>query len=75
LAVEKETGKKAQEYIDEFEKKAGTELTKELWQRVNAATEFSLKTILDAGIINKERFDELKARYTNITFRFAYTTQ
>jgi hypothetical protein len=26
-------------------------------------TEFSLKTILDAGVINKERFDELKARY------------
>jgi hypothetical protein len=63
LAVEKEVGKSAQDYIDEFERNAGPGLIAELWQRVNAATDFSLKTILDAGIIDKARYDELNARY------------
>ncbi|MDR0768787.1 MAG: hypothetical protein LBE71_02625 [Dysgonamonadaceae bacterium] len=62
-AVEKEVGKSAQDYINEFEANAGAALTAELWQRVNAATDFSLKTILDAGILNKARFDELKRQY------------
>ncbi|MDR3141750.1 MAG: hypothetical protein LBU37_08515 [Tannerellaceae bacterium] len=63
LTVEKEAGKSAQEYIDDFEKRAGAELVKELWQRTNDAAKFSLRTIQDAGLINKSLFNELAERY------------
>ncbi len=61
--VEEEVGKSAQEFIDEFEHKAGKDLTDNFWKKVNAATQFAIKKQLEGGQINKAFYDELTNRF------------
>lgn len=62
-AVEEEVGMTANEYIARFEEKAGAELTDNLWARIKAATNYSLKKQLDGGILSREIYDDLMSRY------------
>jgi hypothetical protein len=59
-AIEEETGKTAQEIIDEFESKH--DVTK-FWELINKATHNALNTQFDNGLINEGILEELKARY------------
>ncbi len=59
-AIEEETGKPAQEYIDEFESKHDT--TK-LWDLINKSTTNSLKVGYDNGRISKQEFEGLINRF------------
>jgi hypothetical protein len=62
-AVEKETGKSAADFISEFESRAGKGLVEEFWKKVNGATDFSIRKLMESGLISRETYDELKARY------------
>ena len=53
----------AQQYIDNFEKKAGKTTIDDFWGKVNGVTDFSLRKLMEGGIIGKDIFDELKSRY------------
>jgi hypothetical protein len=61
-AVEAETGKKAQDFIDDFENRAGKPAIDEMWKSVNAATHFALKTQLESGNSDNAHYDELVGR-------------
>ncbi|NDV77853.1 LPD38 domain-containing protein [Dysgonomonas sp. 511] len=62
-AVQKEVGMSAEEFIAEFENKAGKKLTDNFWKRVKDATKFSINKQLEGGLIDKKTFDDLVNRY------------
>lgn len=62
-AVEKEVGMTAEEFITDFEEKAGSKLVDKFWKKVNEATQFSLKKNLEGQLLNQQAYDELTARY------------
>lgn len=62
-AVEKEAGMTAEEFITDFEEKAGSKLIDKFWKKTNDATSFSLKKSLESQLLSKKMFDELTARY------------
>ena len=62
-AVLDEVKMPAGQFVSEFEAKVGKELIDNLWKRVNAATEYSLKRIYEGGFLSKEKYDELKSRW------------
>ncbi|MDR1089939.1 MAG: hypothetical protein LBL79_02595 [Prevotella sp.] len=62
-AVEKETGKHAEWFINDFEEKAGKDLIGNLWKRVKDATSYSLNKQLEGQLIDKKTIDDLKSRY------------
>lgn len=62
-AVEQEVGATAEEFITEFENQVGSDLIDSFWEKVNAATQFSLKKNLEGQLINQKTYDELIARY------------
>lgn len=62
-AVEKEVGMTAEEFITDFEEKAGNKLVEKFWKKVNEATQFSLKKNLEGQLLNQKTYDELTARY------------
>lgn len=62
-AVEKEVGKHAEWFINDFEEKAGKDLIDNLWKRVNDATSYSLNKQLKGQLIDKKTIEDLKNRY------------
>lgn len=62
-AIEKEVGMTAEEFITDFEEKAGSKLIDKFWKKTNDATSFSLKKSLESQLLSKKMFDELTARY------------
>lgn len=62
-AVQEEIGMSAENFISEFENKAGNKLINDLWQKIKAATTYSLQKQKEGGLINKKTFDELTSRY------------
>ena len=52
----------AEEYIKDFEE-GHQQLTDELWDNIRNATNNSLKLLYDNGVIAKDVYDDLKARY------------
>ncbi len=64
-ALEEELSKDAQDYINEFEEKAGKESVDGLWGAIKKATDYTLDRQYKSGMISKETLDELKARYKN----------
>lgn len=56
-------GKSVEDYISEFEQKAGAELIDNLWKRTKDATSFALNKQLEGGLIDKNTFDDLTVRY------------
>jgi len=61
--VEKEAGMLAQQFIDNFEQKAGKTAIDDFWKKTNAATDFALRKQMEGGNIGKDIYDELKNRY------------
>ena len=55
--------KAAYDAVVEFEKKAGAERIKNLWERVNDINNFSLDESFASGIMSKDTRDRLKGRY------------
>lgn len=62
-AVEEEVAMHAEWYINEFENKAGNKLINDLWQKIKAATTYSLQKQKEGGLIDKKTLDELTSRY------------
>lgn len=62
-AVEKEVGKHAEWFINDFEEKAGKDLIDNLWKRVKDATSYSLNKQLEGQLIDKKTIEDLKSRY------------
>lgn len=52
-----------QAYIDHVENTAGSELINTLWDRLRAATGYSIKEWYDCGMMGKESYNEMKSRY------------
>ncbi|MFV0587066.1 LPD38 domain-containing protein [Bacteroides reticulotermitis] len=50
------------DYIENFEDAVGMELINELWEKVNAATQFTLNMQLQAGLIERETYDTYNER-------------
>lgn len=59
-AVQEEVGISAEEFINEFEKRADVA---NFWKQIKKATSFSLQKQLEGGLIDKKIYDELIARY------------
>lgn len=57
---EKDYEQAAQEIVDEFESNYDTT---ELWQKINAATNDSLRKTYESGIISRDMYNQLKARF------------
>lgn len=53
----------AQEYVAGFEAKYGKELTDQLWEKTNAATKATLENSYTAGIIDKERYEQIRDEF------------
>ncbi|MDR1562204.1 MAG: hypothetical protein LBS54_03825 [Dysgonamonadaceae bacterium] len=51
------------DYIAKVEGMFGDQLTDDLWQKVNAATEFSLKKQLNSGLIDRKTYNELTGKW------------
>ena len=65
LTGEEDTGAAetvAQEMVDEFE--SGHD-TKELWDKVNAATKATLSKIYESGLLSKDRYEQIRDMYQN----------
>jgi len=62
-AVEEEVGISAEDYISEFENKAGNKLINDLWKKIKAATTYSLQKQKEGGLIDKKTLEELTSRY------------
>lgn len=62
-AVEKEVGKHAEWFINDFEEKAGKDLIDNLWKRVKDATSYSLNKQLEGQLIDKKTIEDLISRY------------
>ncbi|MFT3994394.1 MAG: hypothetical protein QM660_08805 [Dysgonomonas sp.] len=61
--VEKEVGKHAEWFINDFEEKAGKDMIDNLWERVKDATSYSLNKQLEGQLIDKKTIEDLKNRY------------
>lgn len=57
---EKDYEQAAQEIVDEFESNYDTT---DLWQKINAATNDSLRKTYESGIISRDMYNQLKARF------------
>lgn len=62
-AVQEEVGMSAEEFITEFENKAGKKLTDNFWKKVKDTTQYSISKQLEGGLIDKKTFDDLTSRY------------
>ncbi len=58
-AIEEEFGVPADKYISDFEQNVGDDLIAEFWKKKNAATNYTLKRIYEAGGISKSEYDKL----------------
>ena len=52
-----------QAYTDHVENMAGSELIETLWDRLRAATGYSIKEWYDCGMMGREAYQEMKSRY------------
>lgn len=52
-----------QAYTDHVENTAGSELINTLWDRLRAATGYSIKEWYDSGMMGREAYQEMKSRY------------
>ena len=57
-----ELGTAHTDYIENFEDAVGVKMISELWERVNAATQFTLDMQLQAGLIERETYDTYNER-------------
>ena len=62
-AVQEEVGMSAEEFITEFENKAGKKLTDNFWKKIKDTTQYSISKQLEGGLIDKKTFDDLTSRY------------
>ena len=62
-ALEEEFGTTAQEYIDDFEERAGGVPVGNLWTAINNATKWTLEKQYKTGMMSKDTYDELTGRY------------
>lgn len=62
-AVQEEIGMSADDFISEFENKADNKLVDDFWEKVKAATTYSLQKQKEGGLIDKKTLDELTSRY------------
>lgn len=62
-ALESEFGTTAQEYIDDFEERAGGVPVGNLWTAINNATKWTLTKQYKTGMMSKDTYDELTGRY------------
>lgn len=62
-ALEEEFGVTAQEYIDDFEERAGGVPVGNLWTAINNATKWTLEKQYKTGMMSKDTYDELTGRY------------
>ncbi|MCL1936945.1 MAG: hypothetical protein FWF52_00935 [Candidatus Azobacteroides sp.] len=62
-AVEAETGQRAEDFIAAFEQQAGKDRIDDFWEKVKAATVFSLRKQLEGGNIGKQTLDALTDRF------------
>ena len=53
----------AREYVAGFEAKYGNELTGQLWEKTNAATKATLENSYMAGIIDQERYEQIRDEF------------
>ncbi|MDR0824949.1 MAG: hypothetical protein LBN74_07620 [Prevotella sp.] len=68
-AIEKETGKKAEQLIQEFEDRAGEELIDEFWAANKKATGYSLKILYESGYISKEDYEKYSKQQYYVPLR------
>jgi hypothetical protein len=59
----KELERRAQAYIDEFEKKIGSENVKNLWSHVKQLTNYALEKSFSSNLISKEEYDDMMNTY------------
>lgn len=62
-AVQEEVGMSAENFITEFENKAGKKLIDNFWKKVKDSTQYSISKQLEGGLIDKKTFDDLTGRY------------
>lgn len=62
-AVQEEVGMSAEDFITEFENKAGKKLIDNFWKKVKDSTQYSISKQLEGGLIDKKTFDDLTGRY------------
>lgn len=64
-AIQKELGDQSiEEFISEIESEFKTEIN-DLWKRIKAVNEFSLKKWFDSGMINRATYEKVKGMYKN----------
>lgn len=63
--IRKELGKvSVDDFIADMESRYKTEV-KDLWSKISAVNDFSLKKSFDSGMINRETYDRIKGMYKN----------
>ena len=53
----------ARDYVSEIEDYFGSDVTDELWKRVNALNAYSLRKSYECGLLSRKQYDEVRSMY------------